>query len=41
LFHIEILYGLPQEVLESVWSQRFVIPVIAGLTHPAKDREEL
>ena len=34
LFYIEVIYGLPQEALESVWSQRFVIPVIAGLTHP-------
>jgi len=34
LFHIEVIHGLPQEVLESVGSQRFVIAVIAGLTHP-------
>ena len=34
LLHIEVIYGLPQEVLKSVGSQRFVIAVIAGLTHP-------
>jgi hypothetical protein len=33
-FRIEVIYGLPQEVLEPVGSQRFVIAVIAGLTHP-------
>jgi hypothetical protein len=32
--HIEVIYGLPQELLESVGSERFVIPVISGLTHP-------
>jgi hypothetical protein len=37
LFYIEVIYGLPQEVLESVGSQWFVIPVIAGLTHPGSE----
>jgi hypothetical protein len=27
LFHIELIHGLPQEVLESVGSQRFVTAI--------------